>query len=249
MEENKVSIITPMYNGEKFIAETIESVLHQTYQNWEMIIVDDGSKDKSCEIVSVYEKKDERIHLYKNEHNFGIAKTRNAAIEKAKGQYIAFLDSDDIWLPDKLKIQVAFMKEKEIAFCYGDCQVIDANGNICGKDRIAPPTVTYKKMLKGNAIPCLTVLIDRTFVPDISMPDIGHEDYVTWLQILKNLSYGAGVQQVVAKYRIVEGSASVNKSRAARWQWQIYRKHLKFNLIKSAWCFAFYVINALKKRM
>lgn len=248
MEEKLVSIITPMYNAKAFIAETMESVLAQTYPYWEMIIVDDVSTDSCAEIVKAYAMKDSRIKYYKHQKNSGVAVARNTAIQKASGRYIAFLDSDDLWKANKLEKQLQFMKEKQVTFCYSDCEIINETGESTGKIRHVPEMQDYKKLLKGNAIPCLTVLIDRSRVSKIEMPLIPHEDYAAWLSILKTGIVAYGQNEVLAKYRVNSTSLSGNKVQAAIWTWNIYRKQEKLGIIKSIYCFICYMLAAIKKR-
>lgn len=244
-----VSVITPLYNAENYIKDTIRSVQAQTYTNWEMIIIDDASADTSTVIVEQMQEQDARIRLLRNEENRGVAFARNYGIQEARGRYIAFLDSDDLWLPDKLQMQVETMHRTDCGFCYGNCQVIDAKGNTCAKNRVAPEKMNYKQLLYGNPIPCLTVVIDRWLAGQIEMPIMGHEDYATWLGILRErLPYAIGVGKIVAQYREVDRSLSGNKRKAAGWQWSIYRKYLHFSVIKSVYYFISYVYHALKKR-
>lgn len=250
MIEGFVSVITPMYNADKYIGETIESVIAQTYMNWEMIIVDDCSGDSCADIVKQYCEKDNRVHYYRNESNSGVAMTRNRAISYAKGQYIAFLDSDDIWKPDKLEKQLQLMKDTGSSFCYGSCSVMNQDGQNMKKDRIVPVQIDYKKLLMGNVIPCLTVVIDRKQIPDIQMPQIPHEDYAAWLSILRDYQITAcGVTDIVALYREGMGSVSSKKGQAAKWTFKIYRDYLGLSITESIWCFVNYVWNAVKKRI
>lgn len=243
-----VSIVTPMYNAENFIEETIQSVCKQTYAKWELIIVDDCSTDRSVEIARKYSEMDQRIRIICNASNVGVAATRNRAIDDAKGQYIAFLDSDDIWLKDKLEKQLETMKKTGSPFCYGMCGVIDSTGKNLNKDRVVPKEIDYKELLKGNVIPCLTVLIDRKRIDIIEMPNIPHEDYACWLTIFDKYGIVAhGIQTVIAQYRIVEKSISNNKIKAAGWTWNIYRNYLKLPICKSVWCFICYIIKAIAK--
>lgn len=248
MEEGLVSVVTPMYNAEKFIAKTIESVQAQTYQNWELVIVDDVSTDGSAEIVMEYAKGDSRIRYLRSESNGGVSKARNTSLEAAAGQYAAFLDSDDLWTPDKLEKQLAFMEKQGAAFCYGACRVIDQEGKPAGKTRYVPSSRSYQELLKGNVIPCLTVVIDRKQVNNIQMPDMPHEDYGAWLDILRTGITAYGLNQVLGEYRISNGSVSGNKLAAAKWTWDIYRRQQGLGLLKSCRCFGHYVIGAVRKR-
>jgi len=159
MGENTVSIITPAYNSEKTIGEAIQSVLNQTYQNWEMIIINDCSRDQTLQIVITYSLKDNRITVIDLERNNGVANARNIGIKKAKGRYIAFLDSDDLWSPQKLSKQVDFMKEKKCYFSYTAYEIISADGSKLDKTVSVPPEQEYEILLKQNTIGCLTVMV------------------------------------------------------------------------------------------
>lgn len=238
MEQSLVSIITPMYNAKKYIAQTIKSVQNQTYSSWEMIIMDDCSTDESAAIVQEMAQKDDRIHYYCNDVNCGVAATRNHAMDKANGRYLAFLDSDDLWVEDKLERQMSVLKNKNCAFTYAGCDVIDENGEAVQKVRHVPEYITYEKLLWGNVIPCLTVLIDREKVKSFQMPKIGHEDYATWLTIFKDIREGYGIDEVLGHYRVNRNSVSGNKLRTIKWTWNIYRNNQGINPVKSA-CYLF----------
>lgn len=249
MVEDLVSIITPMYNAEKYIAETIASVQAQTYEKWEMLIVDDASTDGSASIVQKMMMNDERIKYYKNSVNCGVAQSRNIAISKARGRFLAFLDSDDLWRPVKLEEQLQMMKESGSAFCYGACSVIDETGKSIRRDRYVPEKIDYKELLKGNVIPCLTVVIDHKRIPDIIMPQIPHEDYATWLTILKEGIVACGINEVVADYRVCRDSVSSHKGSALKWTWNIYRNYLNLNLCACIYNFCWYAIRGLGKHV
>jgi len=174
-----ISIITPSYNSSKYIAKTIESVISQTYKNWEMIIVDDCSPDNANEIIDKYTKKDFRIKLIKLEQNIGPANARNKGIKQAKGKYIAFLDSDDVWLPTKLEKQVKFMQDNDLALtCSSYYTINETNKQI--NTRIVKESFSYSDMLKSNHIGNLTGIYDCEKLGKIYMDDVGHEDYTLW---------------------------------------------------------------------
>lgn len=249
MEQRLVSIITPMYNAEKTIAQTIESVLLQTYSNWEMIIMDDCSTDKSAKIVEEYLKKDFRIQYYRAEKNSGVANAREDAISRAKGHYLAFLDSDDLWKKDKLRRQIELMQKENIPFCYSAYEVIDKKGKIIKKKRKVPVVADYKKLLKGNFIPCLTVVVEREVLLNRNIPKISHEDYAMWLMILKTGIKAYGINEVLASYRINRKSISANKWKSAKWTWTIYYRQEKLPLFRCLFYFANYALYAIKKRI
>ena len=247
MKIDLVSIITPSYNSEKFISQTMESVLSQTYQNWEMIIVDDKSPDDSNIIIEKYIKQDKRIKLIKLNKNSGPAVARNVAIKEAKGRYIAFLDADDVWYPNKLEKQIAFMKENNLAFTYSAYEIIDEQDKSIGKF-VPPSFITCESMLKTCSVGCLTAIYDTKKLGKIFMPIIDkRQDYGLWLKILKKIKITKGLNEVLAKYRIRKNSVSSNKLKAAKYQWKIYRDVENLNLIKSIYYFLHYAYNGIKK--
>nr|WP_246521273.1 MULTISPECIES: glycosyltransferase family 2 protein [Ornithinibacillus] len=236
-----ISVITPAYNAERFIGETIESVLCQTYSNWEMIIVDDCSTDRTVAYIQEYAKKDSRIKLIQLKTNSGSAIARNTAMENASGRYIAFLDSDDLWYPEKLERQLRFMQEKDIAFSFTKYIRMEEDGTL--KDAIsrAPESVGYEDLLKHCVIGCLTVMIDREKTGYHEMINIRtRQDYAYWLTLTKMGFRAYGLPEVLAKYRNVGNSISSNKVKAAKRQWYVYRKIEKQPLIKSIWYFMHY---------
>ena len=247
----KVSIITPMYNAQQYIGETIASVQAQTYEDWEMIVVDDCSTDTSVSLVESYACQDERIRLIKNQINQGVAVTRNTGIGAATGRYLAFLDSDDLWKPGKLQQQIDFMKQTGADFSYTACEVIDGKGNPAGPERSVPAQENYGQLLRGNGIPCLTVMADLESIPKelMCMPAISHEDYATWLRIARMGYSMKGLNHVLASYRNQANSLSGNKIQAAKWQWNIYRRQEGLSVIKSLYYMCFYMYQALKKRI
>jgi len=244
-----VSIITPCYNSENFLDECISSVLNQSYQNWEMLIVDDNSSDNSCALINSYSKRDDRIKpLFLNE-NLGPAMARNNAITNAKGKYIAFLDSDDIWLPEKLEVQINFMKKNNCSFVFSSYSVI-SNDQKPKHTIIVPQTITYKMYLKNTIIGCLTVMLDKEKFKNIKMPNLrSSHDMATWLNLLKECGCAYGIQQKLAIYRDHKSSNTSNKFKAAYDVWNVYREHEKLNLLCSIYNFVFYAINAFRKRL
>ena len=241
MNKNLVSIITPMYNSGKFIKDTIDSVLSQTYKEWEMIIVDDCSTDISPEIVKSY------VDI-RTDKNGGVSNARNIALKNANGQYIAFLDSDDIWDKEKLEKQINFMKEKDCAISFTSYELIDEENKRLNKIVRVVPSIDYKTLLKGNILGCLTVIIDKSKLDfEIKMSGVRHEDYVLWLSILKRGYIAYGIDDVLAQYRKSLTSLSGNKLKSAMWTWNIYRNIEKIPLYKSIYYFINYGINGIKK--
>lgn len=247
---NKVSVITASYNAARFIGETIESVLNQTYIDLELIIVDDCSTDNTEEIVNKYIEKDDRIRFYKLESNSGAAVVRNTAIEKSKGRFVAFLDSDDIWDREKLEKQIKFMRNNNCGFSFTSYRLMKENGQLTGKEVIAPVSMKYNQLLKNTIIGCLTVVIDKEIIGDFRMPLVrAGQDTATWLSILRKGHVAYGLNEVLASYRTVEGSISSNKVKALKRTWNTYRNLEKLNLIKSSYYFLCYTLNAIKKRI
>jgi teichuronic acid biosynthesis glycosyltransferase TuaG len=246
-DEEKVSVIMPCYNSSRFIIDAIESVQNQTYEKWELIIVDDGSTDDTVSKIKNIIKKDNRIKLFVNKQNSGAAMSRNKAISLATGRYIAFLDSDDLWHPNKLEKQLRFMQEGDLAFTFTMYSLIDEEGKELNKVVRIPNKINYKDLLKNTIIGCLTVMIDSKKIKNLKMPTIKPEDTATWLCILRNGYSAYGLQEVLAKYRIVRGSASRNKIKAALNYWKLLRYQENINTFYASWCFFNYAINALRK--
>ena len=246
----KVSVITPMYNCERFIAETINSVINQTYENWEMILIDDASNDKSVEIVKLYTKLDKRIRLIKLSENSGAAVARNKGIEESSGRFIAFLDGDDLWEPNKLEKQIQFMIERNIGFSFTAYSVISEKGVNLNKTVRVPNVIDYNGLLRNTIIGCLTVVIDRDIIKEIKMPLIRRrQDFATWLNILKKGYKAYGIDTPLARYRLVKGSVSSNKFKTAKQNWYVYRKIENLSLVNSIVVFSSYGFTSLKKRI
>jgi len=223
-------------------------VIAQTHTNWEMLIIDDCSIDNSIELIEEY--KDIRITLIKLAKNVGAAEARNVAIRQAKGKYIAFLDSDDLWEPQKLEKQISFMETEDIAFSFSTYQPMSEDGSKLYSIIHAPKIVTYSSYLKNTIIGCLTVVINREKTGDFEMPNIrSSHDMALWLLIMKRGFFAYGMNQSLAKYRIVSTSNTSNKLKTVLDVWLVYRKMEKLSLIYSVWCFIHYTFNAIKKRI
>ncbi len=241
LELDLVSVITPCYNSSRFISQAIESVLAQTYKNFEMIIVDDCSTDDSVGVVEEYLGKDCRIKLIKLEKNGGPAIARNIAIEAAKGGYIAFLDSDDIWLPEKLEKQIKFMKECDVILSYSSYYLINENGDDIGLF-LTKERATYRELLKSNYIGNLTAIYDAGRIGKQYMEVVQRrQDYTLWLKILKAELLAEGILEPLAKYRRHRNSISSNKLKAAHSQWNVYRNIEKMSLHKCIYYFINYI--------
>lgn len=236
-KDGLVSIVMPLYNGEKFVAEAINSVRTQDYENWELLVVNDGSKDNGPDLVTLISKEDSRVKLI-NKDNGGVASARNVGIKAATGQYIAFLDSDDKWNDGKLTKQLNCLNLKNGKFCFTGTAFMDEDGNSLDKYWKVPEVVDYKKLLRANVIPCSSVLIDRTGLKSFLMPKLRHEDYATWLSLLRDNNIKAyGINEPLFTYRRSSNSVSSNKLATLSWTWHVYYDSQGFGWLKSTFCF------------
>lgn len=251
-EKDLVSIITPVFNCERLIGETINSVIRQTYQNWEMILVDDCSNDNSAKLIKEYAKKDNRIIYMKLEKNSGAAVARNKALQESKGKFIAYLDSDDLWKKEKLEKQIEYMKKNNIAFSCTDYEKIDEKGKSFNKIVKIPKKVNYNLFLRNTIIQTVGVMVecDITGKELLTMPNIRRrQDAATWCQLLKNGYDCYEVPENLSYYRVVTNSLSSNKFKAIKGTWYLYRKIEKLPLWKAYYCFIGYAFNGVKKRI
>lgn len=245
-----VSVVMPLYNAAGFVRQSMESVLVQTHARFELIVVDDGSTDSSLSVASAVADADARVRILRNERNLGVAETRNRAIEVARGRYIAFLDSDDWWLPGKLEMQIAAMDAAGAAIAYGSYRRVDEDGR-CLNLVVPPPSLGHRDMLRSNRIGHSTGIYDRLATGDgARFQAIGHEDYAFWLDLIRSSgpAVRVGGAEPLACYLVRDGSISSNKARAVKWQWNIYRRQQALGLLPSAWYMANYATLALIKR-
>ena len=232
MSKDLVSIITPTYNCAKFIAATFESVLNQTYQNFEMIIVDDASKDNTEEVVKSF--KDKRIKYIRLSKNSGPAVARNRAMEEARGKYMAFLDSDDLWKREKLEKQINFIKKNKYKIICSDYEQIDEEGNKLNKIIPCKKKVNYNGILLSCPVGNSTVFYDVSKLGKFKVPNIRkRNDDALWLQILKKEEYMYGQKEVLMEYRIRQNSVSSNKLSLIKYHWQLYREIEHLSVIRS----------------
>ena len=238
-----VSIITPSFNSEKYISETIKSIQNQTYTNWELLIVDDASTDTTTSIIEEYSNKDSRIQLTKNTLNKGAAFCRNLATKLAKGTYIAFLDSDDLWHSDKLEKQINFMNLHQNEVSYTNYLHIDEEGKSLAKRIVAMPSLSYKKQLKNNYIGNLTGMYNAEVLGKIIAPNLRkRQDWAVWLEaIIRNKKPAIGLQEDLAFYRVHKKSMSSNKTSLLKYNYWFYNKHLGYPKITSG----FYLVQFL----
>lgn len=241
-----VTIVTPAYNAERFIEETIASVLKQTYRNWEMVIVDDCSRDHTASMVSAYT--DERIHLIHLDQNKGAANAWNVAFQAARGQYLAFLDADDVWEAVKLEEQINFMKRHNYGFTYTAYDWIDENSCPMNKVIHVSKSKTFAQVMKHTNIGTLTVILDRKILGECYVKTIDKAwDYYLWGTILQKGNKAFGYDKVLAHYRVVSDSVSRSKKRHALAVWQLYYQDLKIPLVKCCYYFVCYALHSIQK--
>jgi teichuronic acid biosynthesis glycosyltransferase TuaG len=248
-----VSIIMPTYNSARFVRRAIESVMRQTCSCWELLVVDDCSSDDTVAIIEALAAHDNRIKPCHLDSHKGAAGARNEAIVKATGEYIAFLDSDDCWLPEKLEKQIAFMRKTGSCFSYTASQrICDDSDSPGGRSYIVkvPQQVCYRDILKFNSITCSSVLIDARAVGRPRMPEIRmSEDFALWLQILKEFEYAHGLDEVCVLYMVRRGSVSFNKVIAAFYVWRVYREVEKLKLLTALYYFLQYIFLWCKSKL
>lgn len=243
-----VSIIIPIYNAKKWIKDTIENILNQTYDNFELILVDDNSKDGTQKILKQYENKS-NIKIIYLEKNVGPGIARNNGLKYAKGRYICFQDADDLWEKDKLEKQIRFMKKGEYAFSYTGFKYIKENNKL--KTVHIPEKLNYEEALKDIRILTNSVMFDleKIDIDLLKMKNINAEDIATWFNILKKGYTACGLDEPLVFYRLRKDSRSGNKLKSAKDRWNIYRKEEDLNILKSSYYFANYVLNSVRKRM
>lgn len=243
-----ISIITPCYNAENYISQSIESVIRQTYNDWEMIIVDDCSADKSSEIIISYSKKDSRIKYYRTKKPSGSPSLpRNVGIKNASGKYIAFLDADDIWLPQKLERQVCFMEDNNYDLSYSYYEKMDWRGKRNNRIIKTRDVTTYNNLLKSNSIPCLTSMIRKSVIGNSYFKQIPQEDFCFWLDILNKGIKAYNMKEITAIYREAKSSRSANKFDMFKGYWNVIRNHQNISLIPACYDMITYTIVGFAK--
>ena len=242
-----VSVVMPAYNAEKHLAEAVGSVLSQTYKNWELLILDDCSSDRTGEIAAAFAAADDRISLQRVPKNIGVAGTRNLGFDRAQGDWIALLDSDDVWHSEKLERQLSLAEQSGADILYCSYALINEQGAHLS-DFIVPGTTSYREMLKENALGCSTVLLSRAVVSAHRFStDHYHEDYAFWLTLLKAGYRAAACREILVDYRVVPGSRSSDKLRSAKNRWLIYRRAERLPLPRAACAFAAYAWRGFRK--
>ena len=254
--KDMVSIVVPMHNAKQYIEDTIKSVLEQTYENWELILVDDCSTDETCETVKQFVESlpfmvKERIHVLPLESNAGAAGARNAGTKTAKGRYLCFLDADDLWNKDKLEKQIAFMEEKQATFCFTGYEFGDADAVRTGKIVRVPEQMVYKQALQNTTIFTSTVMLDITrFDPEqLMMPDVKSEDSALWFKLLRDGRVAHGLDENLVIYRRPANSLSSNKVEAIRRIWNLYRREEGLSVPYSMYNLFFWAVRAVRRRI
>ncbi len=246
--EDTVSVIIPVYNAARFLDRTLGSIFAQTYKNIEIVLVDDCSKDESAEIIARYQKEHPEIVYHLQETNQGAAVARNTALELAKGRYVAFLDSDDMWYPEKIERQITLMKEKDAAFCYTAIEMVNNDDEVVKKKRKVKEKIDYRFLLHNTMIATSSVLSDRKKTGDFRMPlRRGGQDYATWLMLLRDGTVAYGINEALVKYRVGNSSLSSNKFKSIKQVWQIQTQDEKIGKISALFHVFCFSINALIK--
>ncbi|WP_284041099.1 glycosyltransferase family 2 protein [Jejuia spongiicola] len=239
-----VSIITPMYNSEAFVSEAITTVLNQTHKNWELILIDDYSNDKTLEMAQSFTEENSNIKLLKNNTNLGTAISRNKGVEAAQGDYIAFLDADDLWKPEKLEKQLAFMQAENCYVCYSSYNQINEAGKPLNIQIEALPVLSYKKLLKSNYIGNLTGIYNAKVLGKVTSPNLRkRQDWLLWLAAIKKSGKEAkGIKESLAFYRVRQDSMSSNKLNLIKYNYWVYKKGLSFSTVKAVYYLIIFLI-------
>ncbi len=247
-KQTYVSVIMPVYNASRFLKQSVESVLSQSYKDFEFIIVDDCSSDNSYEILCELEKTDDRITVYKNDCNKGVSYSRNFGVAKAKGDLVALIDSDDMWTKDKLKKQLdLFCTYPDTDLCFTGSGYIDTNNVMSDFVFRVPDKVEYKTLLKQNVVSCSSVVIKKEWLLKYPMAnDSMHEDFAVWLSVLKSGGVARGIDEPLLTYRVDKSSKSGNKFKSMKMTYMVY-KYLGLNVFKRLYYMMTYIILGIKK--
>lgn len=251
MKAQCISIITPCFNSSDTIAQTISSVLDQTYKNWELIIIDDCSSDSSYNIALKYSESNSKIKVIRLNSNIGVAEARNIGLDNASGEFVAFLDSDDYWHPEKLEKQILFFKNNDIDVVFSGYYRFNSSG-IVGEVKVPNKQIQFKDLLGKNCIGNLTGIYDFKKYNSIRQKKVGAEDYLFWLEVFSSgNTKGMGISEPLAYYRVAEKGKSLsgNKFKSALWTWNIYYNQLNLDFIRSLYYFSCYIYFSLKKRI
>jgi teichuronic acid biosynthesis glycosyltransferase TuaG len=243
-----VSVIMPAYNAKAYLEEAIRSVIDQTFQDWELVVVDDASSDDTPKIVQALASQEPRLVAERLAENRGVGYCRNRGLELAKGRFVAFLDGDDRWHPEKLSRQLAFMRQKKAVFSFTAYEVISATGTWLSLAPPVPDEMTYEKLLGNSLIGCSTVVLDRESLGEVRFPEMRtRQDFALWCTLLRDGRKAAGLADVLTQYRLSPAGISKNKLKGARQHWRVYREHLGLGLFKATRHFISYAWNASRK--
>jgi teichuronic acid biosynthesis glycosyltransferase TuaG len=245
-----VSIISPTYNCIDLVKYTMESAIAQTHREWEMIAVDDASTDGTADLVEQFAKKDARIKLIRFDANQGAAVARNRALAEARHPLVAFLDSDDVWLPRKLERQLAFMLGGNHPITFSSYALINEDGTPYGRVVRAPHAVDRCEYLKTTIIGCSTAIVDRRQTGNFTFANLRtRQDTHLWISLLSRVKEARGLDEVLVHYRVRSGSISSNKIRAALNVWRLYQSFDDISGARATYYFAHYAVNATRKRL
>ena len=251
--KREVSVIIPVYNVRNYILETVDSVRRQTYTDWELVLVEDGSTDGTAQLLQSYleQLQDDRIRLVVLAQNGGAAAARNRGVELSEGRYVTYLDADDLWEPQKLERELAFIREKQAGFVFTGYEFADETGKGLGKVVHVPQTLRYRQALKNTTIFTSTVMFDTTIVPKalLQMPLVKSEDTALWWKVLRQGYMAYGLDENLVRYRRVGRTLSSNKFKAIRRIWNLYRNVEGLSLPASAWNFCFWAVRAVLRRV
>ena len=241
-----ITIVVPVYNVEKYLPHTLESICGQTYTNLQILLIDDGSTDDSLAVCHKWARQDKRIQVYEQE-NQGVSRTRNKGIQLAIGKYVMFLDADDWWESGKLKEQLKRLEETGYVLCSTGRELMKADGSSTGRTIPVKEKITYRELLKHNSINCSSVILRRDVAREFPMEhDDSHEDYITWLKILRKYGCAAGINKPYLKYRLSEGGKSRNKLKSAAMTYNVYR-YAGYGRIRSCIFFCSYAVHGIWK--
>lgn len=253
MKETAVTVVMPAYRAERYIREAVASVLSQTYQDWELLVVDDASPDESAAAAEKAAAGDPRVRILRLPANVGVAEARMAGVREAKTAWVAFLDSDDAWTPEKLERQLAFAEKTGADLVFTGSGFMDEEGKRIDRILHVPEKISYRELLKQNLISCSSVLVKRELMLRYPMRLTGsrakgrmHEDFASWLRMLRGGAKAYGIDEPMLIYRVSRGSVSGNKSKAAAMTWRVYR-NIGLSLPECVYYFCCYAVRSLKK--
>jgi teichuronic acid biosynthesis glycosyltransferase TuaG len=244
-----VSIITPARNAAETLAASIDSASEQSLRDWEMLVIDDASSDGTAALAERRAAADPRIRLLRQGQRRGVAAARNAGLAEARGRFVAFLDADDLWMPEKLARQTRFMEAGGYALSCTAFRRFSTAADEPGRLIEVPPRLTYDGLLKNTAIASVTAMVDRRLTGPLHFLHVHHEDYALWLSLLKRGLKAGGLNEDLARYRVNRESLSGQKLQSALWVWQVYRDVEGLGILKAGWCLANYGFNAVRKRL